>query len=80
MDLLAIASKIEDSLKSVKAPIKVAVMGCIVNGPGEAEGADIGVACSAEGGSIFKDGKILKKVSEAEIVPTLLEEISKIVG
>lgn len=79
VDLLAIASKIEDSLKSVKAPIKVAVMGCIVNGPGEAEGADIGVACSSTGGSIFKDGKILKKVSEAEIVPTLLEEISKIV-
>lgn len=80
VDLLAIASKIEDSLKTVKAPIKVAVMGCIVNGPGEAEGADIGVACSSTGGAIFKDGKILKKVSEAEIVPTLLEEISKIVG
>lgn len=80
VDLLAIASKIEDALKEVKAPIKVAVMGCIVNGPGEAEGADIGVACSAEGGAIFKDGKVICKVKESEIVPTLLEEISKIVG
>lgn len=80
VDLLSIASKIEDSLKSVKAPIKVAVMGCVVNGPGEAEGADIGVACCADGGSIFRDGKIICKVKEDEIVPILLKEISKIVN
>lgn len=54
-------------------------MGCVVNGPGEAEGADIGVACELGGGAIFKDGKIIKKVKEPEIVPTLMEEISKII-
>lgn len=80
VDLVKIAQEIESKIRDIKAPIKVAVMGCIVNGPGEAEGADIGVACELGGGAIFKDGKILKKVKETEIVPTLLEEISKIVG
>lgn len=80
VDLIKIAKEIESKISNIKAPIKVAVMGCIVNGPGEAEGADIGVACSKDGGSIFKDGKVIRKVKENEIVPALLEEISKIVA
>lgn len=79
VDLVKIAKEIESKIRDIKAPIKVAVMGCIVNGPGEAEGADIGVACELGGGAIFKDGKIIKKVKESEIVSTLMEEISKIV-
>lgn len=79
VDLVKIAKEIESKIRDIKAPIKVAVMGCIVNGPGEAEGADIGVACELGGGAIFKDGKIIKKVKEPEIVPTLMEEISKII-
>ena len=80
VDLIKIAKEIESKISNIKAPIKVAVMGCIVNVPGEAEGADIGVACSKDGGSIFKDGKVICKVRENEIVPALLEEISKIVA
>lgn len=79
VDLIKIAKEVEDKISGIKAPIKVAVMGCVVNGPGEAEGADIGVACELGGGAIFKDGKIIKKVKESEIVPTLMEEISKII-
>lgn len=79
VDLISIAKKIEEKISGIKAPIKVAVMGCIVNGPGEAEGADIGVACSAQGGAIFKDGKIICKVKEDEIVPALLKEIDNLI-
>lgn len=80
VDLVKIASEVEEKISTIKAPIKVAVMGCIVNGPGEAEGADIGVACKLGGGSIFKDGQIIREVKEDEIVPALLEEIAKIVS
>ncbi len=76
--MIKIAKEVEDKIGCIKAPIKVAVMGCIVNGPGEAQGADIGVACEKGGGCIFKDGQILRKVKESEIVPALMEEIAKI--
>ena len=79
VDLVKIAKEVEEKISNIKAPIKVAVMGCVVNGPGEAEGADIGVACELGGGSIFKNGEVIRKVKENEIVPALLEEISKIV-
>lgn len=79
VDLIKIAKEIEDKISGIKAPIKVAVMGCIVNGPGEAEGADIGVACSVNGGAIFKDGQIIKKVPESQIVEELLAQIDKII-
>ena len=79
VDLIKIANEVESKISNIKAPIKVAVMGCVVNGPGEAEGADIGVACELGGGSIFKNGEVIRKVKENEIVPALLEEISKIV-
>jgi (E)-4-hydroxy-3-methylbut-2-enyl-diphosphate synthase len=59
----------------VKKPIKVAVMGCVVNGPGEAREADIGVAGGDGCAMIFKRGKILRKVSEDKIVEELLKEI-----
>lgn len=78
VDLVKIANEIESKISNIKAPIKVAVMGCIVNGPGEAEGADIGVACTLDGGEIFKNGQVIRKVRENEIVPALLEEIDKI--
>ena len=53
-------------------------MGCVVNGPGEAADADIGVACGSGSGVIFKDGKTLRKVDEASIVDALMEEIGKL--
>ncbi len=78
IDLVSLANKVEQAVKNIKKPIKVAVMGCVVNGPGEAKEADIGVAGGDGCGVIFKKGEILRKVSEEEIVGALLDEINKI--
>lgn len=78
IDLIGLADKIETALADCKKSVKVAVMGCVVNGPGEAREADIGVAGGDGCGVIFKHGEVLKKVSEQEIVPELLKEIEKL--
>jgi (E)-4-hydroxy-3-methylbut-2-enyl-diphosphate synthase len=78
IDLIGLAEKIEKALANYNKPIKVAVMGCVVNGPGEAKEADIGVAGGDGCGVIFKNGEVLKKVAEEEIVEELLKEIEKI--
>lgn len=75
VDLIPIAEEVERRLKSVKVPISVAVMGCVVNGPGEARGCDIGVACGKGQGLIFVGGKPLRKVAEEDIVDELFREI-----
>ncbi len=77
IDLISLASKVEDALKDCDKQITVAVMGCIVNGPGEAREADIGIAGGDGCGLIFKKGEILKKLPEADLLPALLEEIEK---
>ncbi|MGI6049261.1 MAG: flavodoxin-dependent (E)-4-hydroxy-3-methylbut-2-enyl-diphosphate synthase [Acetivibrionales bacterium] len=77
IDLISIAEKVENALENIDKPIKVAVMGCVVNGPGEAKEADIGIAGGKESAVIFKKGEILRRVSENEIVEALLEEIEK---
>ncbi len=78
IDLISLALKVEDALKKIKAPIKVAVMGCVVNGPGEAREADIGVAGGKGMGAIFAKGKVIKTVKEKDILPTLLKEIKRL--
>ena len=78
IDLISLAEKVEKELANVHKPIKVAVMGCAVNGPGEAKEADIGVAGGDGYGLIFKHGEILKKVPENKIVEELLEEIDNL--
>ncbi|MCI7505726.1 MAG: flavodoxin-dependent (E)-4-hydroxy-3-methylbut-2-enyl-diphosphate synthase [Coriobacteriaceae bacterium] len=78
VDLIGLAKQVDDALQNVAAPLKVAVMGCVVNGPGEAAGADIGVACGPGNGVIFKHGETLRKVGEDEIVDALLEEIGRL--
>ncbi len=78
IDLVKLVHDVERALKNVKVPIKVAIMGCEVNGPGEAREADIGVAAEPGKGSIFKKGKIIKRVSEEVIVSELLKEIENI--
>ena len=78
IDLIPIANEMEKRLKDVNKNIKVAVMGCAVNGPGEAKEADVGVAGGVGEGLIFKKGKIVKKVPENEIIPTLMEEIERL--
>ncbi len=74
IDILEIVKKIKQDFDSVKTPIKIAVMGCAVNGPGEAKEADLGIAGGKSSGVIFKEGKILKVLNEN----TLYEEFSKL--
>ncbi len=78
IDLIGLAKQVEDNLKDCKKDIKVAVMGCVVNGPGEAKEADIGVAGGDGCGVIFKKGQVIRKVDESDILSALLEEIEKI--
>ncbi len=78
IDLIGLANQVEEALKDCKKNIKVAVMGCIVNGPGEAREADIGVAGGDGCGILFKKGEIIRKVPEDQIIPALLEEVEKL--
>lgn len=77
VDLIGLAGEVERRLRSVEAPVKVAVMGCVVNGPGEASDADFGVACGDGVGVLFSHGEILRKVEESAIVDALMEEVQK---
>ena len=77
IDIINIANRIEDRLKFIEKPIKVAVMGCVVNGPGEAREADIGIAGGKGVGLIFKKGEIVKKVPEKELEEELVTEVIK---
>ncbi len=78
IDLIGLANKVEDALRNVNKDITVAVMGCIVNGPGEAKEADIGIAGGNGEGLIFKKGEILRKVAEEKLFDELLNEIQKL--
>jgi len=78
IDLIGIANDVEQKCKSINKEIKVAVMGCVVNGPGEAKEADIGIAGGKGEGLIFKKGVIVKKVPESLLVNALMEEIEKL--
>ena len=75
IDLRGLAKKVEAKLRNVETPITVAVMGCIVNGPGEAREADFGIAGGKKRGILFKKGKIIKQVKEEELLDALIEEI-----
>ncbi|MBU1882586.1 flavodoxin-dependent (E)-4-hydroxy-3-methylbut-2-enyl-diphosphate synthase, partial [bacterium] len=75
VDLIPIAEKIDAELQNIVEPIKVAVMGCAVNGPGEAREADVGVACGKQEGLIFRKGEVVRKVPEGRIVEELLKEV-----
>ena len=78
IDLPAIAAQVEEKLKDIEEPIEVAVMGCVVNGPGEARGADVGIAGGNGEGLIFRKGEIVRKVPEADLVNELFQEIDQI--
>ena len=79
IDLIPIAKEVEEFLQKIEDDITVAVMGCSVNGPGEAREADIGIAGGVKEGLIFKKGEIIKKVPQEKIVEVLKEEIIKMV-
>ncbi len=78
INLIPIAEQVEAKLLEVDKPLKVAVMGCVVNGPGEAREADIGIAGGKGVGLLFKKGEVIRKVKEDELVQALLEELDKL--
>lgn len=78
IDLIRIANIVTEAVKDIKQPLNVAVMGCAVNGPGEAREADIGIAGGDGCAVLFKKGEIIKKIKEEEIAEVLLSEINKI--
>ncbi len=77
INLRALAGRVEKRIAHMKSPFKVAVMGCIVNGPGEAREADVGIAAGKGMGLIFKEGMILRKVKEKDLLDELMKEIGK---
>ena len=79
VDLFTLAAKVDEFLLTVTEPIRVAVMGCEVNGPGEAKDADIGLAAGRAMGDIFRKGKIVKRVKEADMLDELKSEINKVI-
>ena len=78
IDLIGLAAQVEERLRDCRKPVKVAVMGCAVNGPGEAREADIGVAGGDGCGLLFKKGEIIRKVPEDQILDELMREIEKL--
>ena len=77
IDLFKISETVENTLKNSLVPIKIAIMGCVVNGPGEAREADIGIAGGNGIGILFSKGKVIKKFDEKDLVDVLLSEVKK---
>ena len=77
VDLFKIMGELEEKLAHVKKPVTIAVLGCVVNGPGEASSADIGIAAGKGVGILYRKGEMIKRVKESEIVSTILEEVDK---
>jgi len=79
VDIISLAEAVDKQLEKITKPIKVAVMGCVVNGPGEAKDADVGIACGKDKGAIFRKGKVVRTVPEENFLQALTEEIRQIV-
>ncbi len=77
IDLFGIMAELEKRLEGVKKPVKVAVLGCVVNGPGEASDADIGIAAGKGVGILYRKGEMVRKIKESEIVDVIVEEVQK---
>jgi len=80
VDLFKIAGEVEQATMNIKMPLSLVIMGCAVNGPGEAREADLGVAAGRGNGMIYREGKAIRRVTEAEIVPALMEEINRFIA
>jgi (E)-4-hydroxy-3-methylbut-2-enyl-diphosphate synthase len=78
VDIIALAEAVSKRLEKIGKPVKVAVMGCVVNGPGEAKNADVGIACGKGKGAIFKKGKIVSTVSEQYFLEALMAEVNSL--
>ncbi|HUN65729.1 MAG TPA: flavodoxin-dependent (E)-4-hydroxy-3-methylbut-2-enyl-diphosphate synthase [Bacteroidota bacterium] len=77
VDLFSIMKQLEEKLEGVKKPVKIAVLGCVVNGPGEASEADIGIAAGKGVAILYRKGEVIKRVKEEDIVATIVEEVEK---
>jgi len=77
VDLFKIMAELEEKLEGVKKPVKIAVLGCVVNGPGEASEADIGIAAGKGVAILYRKGEVVRRVKESEIVATIVEEVEK---
>jgi (E)-4-hydroxy-3-methylbut-2-enyl-diphosphate synthase len=80
IDLVSLAAAVEKRLEGISEPIKVAVMGCVVNGPGEAREADVGIAGGGGKGIVFRGGRIVRTVAEDELLPSLLREMDLVLS
>lgn len=80
IDVISVASEVQKAMESLKLPIQVAVMGCVVNGPGEAREADLGIAAGKQKGHLFIKGKIVRVVPEKDMVAELIKEAQKLVS
>ncbi len=79
IDLLALATKVEKAISGLRTPLKVAVMGCVVNGPGEAKEADVGIAGGKGRGILFKRGKVVGTYEEKDLLQALLDELNNMI-
>jgi (E)-4-hydroxy-3-methylbut-2-enyl-diphosphate synthase len=79
IDIIGLTHEVERRLLTIKTPLKIAIMGCVVNGPGEAKEADVGIAGGRGQGILFKKGEVVEKLPERDLVPRLLEEIAQMV-
>jgi len=77
VDVVQLAGQVEEQLQRINKPIKVAVMGCVVNGPGEAKDADVGIACGKGRGVLFKKGKKIEVVEEKDLLAALMREVEQ---
>ena len=80
VDLTRVVDRVEKSVRALRVPLTVAIMGCVVNGPGEAREADVGIAGGKGLGVLFRKGEILRKIREKDFVPALLKEIRMLAG
>lgn len=79
VDLFKITNELEERLAGVKKPVKIALLGCVVNGPGEASEADIGIAAGKGMGILYRKGEVVRRLKEEEIIDTVIEEVMKFV-
>ena len=77
VDIIGLAESVDKRLRDITKPIKVAVMGCVVNGPGEAKDADVGIACGKGKGAIFRKGKVVNTVDETQFLQALMAEVKR---
>ena len=80
IDLIGLAEKAEKALADIQVPMKVAIMGCVVNGPGEAREADFGIAGGKGEGILFRKGKIVCKIPEEQLLEALVQEAHRYAG